>query len=140
MDEPLANLDINAQQTILTDLRAIAKSAYNPMGILLSSQQLFEVEKVADDVIFIRNGDSHYRNSEMRTAGKTFLLELESAAQRKDIENALQGHQLTIKYNGGIYMIESDMVSPEEILKLLFANDIPVTYFRDITHSTKRYF
>src|SRR5690606_22151851 len=46
LDEPLANLDINAQQTILNDLRFITKSAYNPMGILLSSQQLHEVEKV----------------------------------------------------------------------------------------------
>src|SRR4030095_7378138 len=31
LDEPLANLDINAQQTILTDLKYMAKSVYNPM-------------------------------------------------------------------------------------------------------------
>ena len=53
LDEPLANLDINAQQTILTDLIFMAKGAHNPMGIILSSQQLHEVEKVADTVIFI---------------------------------------------------------------------------------------
>ena len=44
LDEPLANLDIKAQQTILTDLIYMAKGAHNPMGIILSSQQLHEVE------------------------------------------------------------------------------------------------
>jgi ABC-2 type transport system ATP-binding protein len=57
LDEPLANLDINAQQTILTDLVFMARAAHNPMGIVLSSQQLHEVEKVADTVIFIKDGN-----------------------------------------------------------------------------------
>src|SRR5687767_1477940 len=56
LDEPLANLDINAQQSILTDLRFMAKSVHNPMGILLSSQQLHEVEKIADTVLLIKIG------------------------------------------------------------------------------------
>jgi ABC-2 type transport system ATP-binding protein len=45
IDEPLANLDILAQQTVLEDFRAIAKSPFRPIGIVLSSQQLYEVEK-----------------------------------------------------------------------------------------------
>jgi ABC-2 type transport system ATP-binding protein len=57
LDEPLANLDINAQQTILTDLKFIAKSVHHPMGVILSSQQLHEVEKIADTVLFIKDGN-----------------------------------------------------------------------------------
>ncbi|HEX8269491.1 MAG TPA: ABC transporter ATP-binding protein, partial [Flavobacterium sp.] len=56
IDEPLANLDILAQQTILEDFRAIAKSPFRPIGIVLSSQQLYEVEKTSDQVIFLKNG------------------------------------------------------------------------------------
>ncbi len=36
IDEPLANLDILAQQTILEDFKAIAKSPFRPLGIVLS--------------------------------------------------------------------------------------------------------
>ncbi|WP_155756307.1 ATP-binding cassette domain-containing protein, partial [Streptobacillus moniliformis] len=50
IDEPLANLDILAQQTVLEDFRAIAKSPFRPIGIVLSSQQLYEVEKTSDQV------------------------------------------------------------------------------------------
>ena len=46
IDEPLANLDILAQQTILDDFRNIAGSPYRPIAIVLSSQQLYEVEKL----------------------------------------------------------------------------------------------
>jgi len=56
IDEPLANLDIIAQQTVLEDFRAIAKSPFRPIGIVLSSQQLYEVEKTSDQVIFLKQG------------------------------------------------------------------------------------
>src|SRR5690606_10595788 len=44
LDEPLANLDVLAQQLILEDLKHLSHSLANPMGIILSSQQLYEVE------------------------------------------------------------------------------------------------
>ena len=56
LDEPLANLDINAQQTLLTDLQSLARSPWQPMALVLSSQQLYEVEKVADQVLFLEQG------------------------------------------------------------------------------------
>ncbi len=34
------------------------------MGIILSSQQLHEVEKVADSVIFIKQGNCIYKSSD----------------------------------------------------------------------------
>lgn len=45
LDEPLANLDMLAQQIILEDLRFLAQSHTLPLSIILSSQQLYEVEK-----------------------------------------------------------------------------------------------
>ena len=56
LDEPLGNLDVLAQQVILEDLKMIANSVNHPIALILSSQQLFEVEKISDKVIFLRNG------------------------------------------------------------------------------------
>ena len=60
LDEPLANLDINAQEWILQDFKSMANSIKNPVSVILSSQQLHEVEHVADNIIFLRNGRCDY--------------------------------------------------------------------------------
>lgn len=38
LDEPLANLDVLAQQVVLEDIKSIAKSATNPIAVVLSLQ------------------------------------------------------------------------------------------------------
>lgn len=142
LDEPLANLDINAQQTILTDLRYIAKSAYHPMGIILSSQQLHEVEKVADTVLFIKQGNClHQTNSETETqASNGFAVEIETQATRQDMENLFATGEVQIQFNGGYYTIVSHSFNATQIIERLITKQVQVSYFRDITNSTKRFF
>lgn len=141
LDEPLANLDINAQQTILTDLRFLAKSSQRPLGILLSSQQLHEVEKVADEVIFIRNGTAIYQNRTVTNEQvQRYVVELETTAPREAVTAILQDRNADIKFNGGFYTISSISSPAQEIVETLMRAGIPITYFRDITHSTKRFF
>lgn len=142
LDEPLANLDIKAQQTILTDLRFIAKSAYNPMGVILSSQQLHEVEKIADDVVFIKNGECIYQSNKADSPGvKGFAIEIETTVAKETIMEILKGAAADIQFNGGFYTITSgEAYPPGELVKRLLDNGIAITYFRDITFSTKRYF
>lgn len=53
IDEPLANLDILAQQTVLDDFKHIANSPFRPIAIVLSSQQLYEVE-TSSQVVFLK--------------------------------------------------------------------------------------
>jgi len=140
LDEPLANLDINAQQTILTDLRFMAKSAVQPMGILLSSQQLHEVEKVADTVLLIKQGKCTFRTGEDPENKAGYALEVETTASREQILSLLREEHVHVKFNGGFYTITSEHITVNEIIKTLLTNAIQVSYFRDITHSTKRYF
>jgi ABC-2 type transport system ATP-binding protein len=140
LDEPLANLDINAQQTILNDLKFMAKSAYHPMGIILSSQQLHEVEKVADTVLFIKQGNCLFRTGDADTAMTGFVLEIETTADREQLIAILADTAIQIQYNGGFYTITSDTDRPADIIGMLISSQIPITYFRDITYSTKRYF
>ncbi len=138
LDEPLANLDINAQQIMLTDLRYLAKSLHHPMGIVLSSQQLHEVEKIADTVLFIKNGNCLYRTGEPADI-ESFAIEIETKTEREAI-TAILGDRVQVQYNGGFYTLTSKEMNARQILALLIEADIAITYFRDITHSTKRYF
>jgi ABC-2 type transport system ATP-binding protein len=138
LDEPLANLDINAQQTILTDLRYMAKSVYQPMGVILSSQQLHEVEKIADTVLFIKQGVCLFRTGDTATPG--YVLELETTAARDELLQVLGDEQVSIQFNGGFYTITSLALDTHEIMRRLVHGGIRISYFRDITLSTKRYF
>jgi ABC-2 type transport system ATP-binding protein len=138
LDEPLANLDINAQQSILTDLRFMAKSVHNPMGILLSSQQLHEVEKIADTVLLIKKGSCLFRTGEQEKTATAFVIELETTINRQQLLSVL-AEEGEVQFNGGFYTITSATIPAQEILSKLVSAGIPISYFRDITHSTKRF-
>jgi ABC-2 type transport system ATP-binding protein len=94
IDEPLANLDILAQQTVLEDFKSIAKSPFNPIGIVLSSQQLYEVEKTSDQVIFLKNGvQKNLHNFEKSSNENTIVeekhlvIEFESSLTQSELGN-----------------------------------------------------
>jgi len=140
LDEPLANLDINAQQTILTDLIFMAKGAHNPMGIILSSQQLHEVEKVADTVILIKQGNCFYSSNDREEKITSNAVEFETTASRESIIELFGEGNVELQFNGGFYTIISSALSAQEIIGRMITAKIPVTYFRDITYSTKRFF
>jgi ABC-2 type transport system ATP-binding protein len=140
LDEPLANLDINAQQTILTDLIFMAKGAHNPMGIILSSQQLHEVEKVADSVIFIKQGNCIYKSNDTEGQITSNAVEFETKAERESIISLFGEGNVELQFNGGFYTIVSSTLSSQEIIGKMIDAKIAITYFRDITYSTKRFF
>ena len=140
LDEPLANLDINAQQTILTDLIFMAKGAHNPMGIILSSQQLHEVEKVADSVIFIKQGNCIYKSSDAEGKVTSNAVEFETKADRESIISLFAEGNIELQFNGGFYTIISAGLSSQQIIAKMLDAKITITYFRDITYSTKRLF
>jgi ABC-2 type transport system ATP-binding protein len=140
LDEPLANLDINAQQTLLTDLRFLTKSSYNPMGVILTSQQLHEVEKIADNVLLIRDGHCVYRTGDQIQQQLGFAFEFETGDSREAIQYALQGFNYHLAYNGGNYTITSPDAPVPDMLKALINSGIYIRYYRDITTSTKRLF
>lgn len=140
LDEPLANLDIHAQQTLLTDLRFLVKSAVNRMTVLLTSQQLHEVEKAADSVLLIRQGQCVYQSGINETALSGFALELETRASRDEVTAALSALQVQVHFNGGFFTVVSQEHSVQDMIRQLVNAGIPITYCRDISVSTKRLF
>lgn len=146
LDEPLANLDIMAQQTILQDLKFMSASLYAPFGMVLSSQHIYEVEKVSDSIIFLRNGAPQYQFS-THTANDepvdtSVIYEIETAWTREQLSSAF--HSLTIEkieYNGGVYTIYfSPQTQPDHIFEAIATAKMPIKYLRDITHSSRRFF
>lgn len=147
LDEPLANLDIISQQTILQDLKYLAQSSAHPMAIVLSSQQIYEVEKVSDKIVFLKQGSPVYqdlRKAEAGTEGakQVSLFEIETNATRDELHLALQALQVqALQFNGGVYIATfADGITSAAVLSVLSNAPFEVTYFRNISQSSRRFF
>jgi ABC-2 type transport system ATP-binding protein len=147
IDEPLANLDILAQQTVLEDFKAIAKSPFRPIGIVLSSQQLYEVEKTSDQVIFLKHGKQknlHEKTaSENETAVQDLLvIEFESDWSQSQLGAVfVQKNMISLQYNGGTFIATfPETMTVYNFMQLAIEHNIPLQYFRNISKSTRRFF
>ena len=143
LDEPLANLDVLAQQLILEDLKNLASSISNPVGIILSSQQLFEVEKVADRLIFLKEGKAVYVNqNDNHLAEQHSILELDVNCEKDLLQKTLSTVGLTsLTYNGGVFIAEfTEQQIMNKALQCLIDNQVEIRYVRDISASTRRLF
>jgi len=145
LDEPLANLDIISQQTILNDLRYLSQSTAYPMAVVLSSQQIYEVEKVSDKIIFLKQGSPIYQDFKkpnVEDQNPVTLFEIETTAPREVLQEALM--QLPIQqlqFNGGVYIATFDVtVTSAMVMNALSAAKFEVTYFRNISQSSRRFF
>ncbi len=144
LDEPLANLDIRAQQTILQDLRFIAQSAHNQMGIILSSQHIYEVEKVSDKILFLKQGKpfEEEQGTVFDSTASHLVVELELLnASKREVETHFNPLKPTeIIFNGGIYVLRFEETTMPQVLASLANSALHVVYIRDITRSASRYF
>ena len=145
IDEPLANLDILAQQTVLEDFRAIAKSPFRPLAIILSSQQLYEVEKTSDQVIFLKNGTQKNLHAtdtpDAIVEEKHLVIEFESEWSQSELTVAFGTALLSLKFNGGTYIGTFSVADTiYDFLAIVTAKRIPLNYFRNISNSTRRFF
>jgi ABC-2 type transport system ATP-binding protein len=142
LDEPLANLDVLAQQLILEDLKNLTQSISNPLGIILSSQQLFEVEKVSDKVLFLKNGSPTHLSDANSNEENTSYIELDIQSSREELTEAIKNLDIKkIDFNGGMYLIEIEGDNGFNVLlKALIEKNISIIYVRNISQSTKRLF
>lgn len=147
LDEPLANLDIISQQTILQDLKYLAQSTAHPMAIVLSSQQIYEVEKVSDKIVFLKQGSPVYqdikRNTETAVSEPQLsMFEIEVTGSKDELQKALESLQLqSLQYNGGVYIATFNAgVTPSAVLTALSNASFEVNYFRNISNSSRRFF
>ncbi len=148
IDEPLANLDIIAQQTVLEDFKSIAKSPFRPIGIILSSQQLYEVEKSSDQVIFLKNGiQKNLRDTTVDTEVENpmvekLIIEFESDWKQDVLADLFKPLGIeSLQFNGGTYIatFPGDKTI-HDYMQLVAIQKVPLLYFRNISNSTRRFF
>ncbi|MGZ5133766.1 MAG: ABC transporter ATP-binding protein [Flavitalea sp.] len=144
LDEPLANLDMLAQQIILEDLKFLTQSHSMPLSMILSSQQLYEVEKVSDQVIFLQRGEAKYQQTTKHREKdeRELIIEIETSASREELKESLDGSGLQkLSFNGGVYILYFDSgTQMGKVLAKIGEANLPVKYFRDISVSSRRFF
>jgi ABC-2 type transport system ATP-binding protein len=144
LDEPLANLDINAQQFFLQDLRYLADSVANPKTIIISSQHLYSIEGITDNIIFIANGNAIY-NGKVQDFGndrKDNSFEISCNQTKESLLEILDEiPRINIDKTGNYFIITTDKsVTPSIIISIFMKHNIEISYFRDISKSTRRLF
>ena len=142
LDEPLANLDVLAQQVILEDLKSIANSVNNPIALILSSQQLYEVEKVSDKVIFLKNGQ-YKDNSQLNNAeNANLIIEIDTPESREHLLEVFKDFTLEkLNFNGGVYVAYfSSETEFHQVIAALGQAKTDLVYIRNISSSTRRFF
>lgn len=143
LDEPLANLDINAQQLFLQDLKFFVRSSRFPLSIILSSQALHEVESISDNIIFIKQGKTIYNGNQQYFAQErtTNTFELSGHFTREQLNKIFNDFNIKIEDSGTTSVVTVDkQISSDIFLQTLLTNKITVTYFRDISTSTRKLF
>lgn len=138
LDEPLANLDLVSQQLILQDLRMLAQIPQLNIGIILSSQQLYEVEKIADDILFLSQGKPQHLQEQDH---EYFTVEIDTQVHIESLLHTLSAlAPECISVVGSNAMIEFKQGNMKQLLQLLSAHDITLNYLRDITKSSRKLF
>lgn len=144
LDEPLANLDLQAQELLLQDLRNLANSLRNPLSIILSSQQLHEVETIADQIIFLKNGRAVFNGplSDFEQLDKSQTFELNGKFNYQDLQKLLgDWKDLKIEQSASSFLIHcSNEHKKEELFLRLINAKLEIEYFRNISNSTKKLF
>lgn len=141
LDEPIANLDINAQQRFLSDLKRIVNERIPEAAILLSSQQLHEIETVADSMVFLKDGSTHFAGSRAELQGEgsaTFEVQTVTVDALKAL---CESRGWTLRKHGEYYRIDvSNALTPREFAQASLDAEVEYTYSRDISNSVKKLF
>ncbi|MEM8934101.1 MAG: ATP-binding cassette domain-containing protein [Acidobacteriota bacterium] len=144
LDEPLANLDFKAQQTLLQDVRHLASSVRHPMAVVISSQHLHEVEAVADRILFLHLGRVRFEGpreaiGEQRDDNVFELGVPLTLSALHDLLDDLPVHE--VSHSGISYIVRASLgTTAADLLGRLFAAGVAVDYFRDVSRSTKALF
>ncbi|MGH6710742.1 MAG: ATP-binding cassette domain-containing protein, partial [Bradyrhizobium sp.] len=141
LDEPLANLDVVSQQEFLDDLNIIANSRGSEAAILVTSQHLFEMEAIADQLILLREGQKSFQGDidALGDARQFNSFEIETEASEQYLRAALQ--ELNIKSVRRFtthYQLDFPLgVEQAAIMRALSELPVVTSYVRNISRSTR---
>lgn len=138
LDEPLAPLDINAQVSFLEDLRNIACEQHSRRTVVLSTQHIWEVEQIADRILYLEDGCIHDELLE-----STACIEIYGQFS-EDFISRLQriGQIYWTHFKRRSCLIESTTVGAQKLLRTIFDMALvpgtSIESVRDISRSRLR--
>lgn len=144
LDEPLSPLDVLTQQLFLEDLRHLSNAHHQPMAVILSSQNLHEVEGVADQLLFLNAGKAIF-NGSSDDLGKRFndhLFELQVSGSTDDLEQALEPltEPTVIAFGQSFHVVVPKSITGAQVIRAVLDANIQINHYRDISRSTRRLF
>lgn len=143
LDEPLANLDLLAQELLLQDLKDLANSWKQPVSMILSSQQLHEVETIADQIIFLKNGRAVFNGGleELKNQDDFHTVETNGSFSYDELAELLKAYEVRIeKTASGFTLLVPNQTNLKQILNSIVSSDFELNYYRNISNSTKKLF
>jgi ABC-2 type transport system ATP-binding protein len=145
LDEPLANLDMASQMIVLQDLKDLVKSQRFPLGIVITSQHIHEIEQIADSLVVLEQGEIVYEGQPQafKADGQNLIFEFASDLEWLKINEILRGGEVLSIQRQGKYIIaqyDKKTYSTAQFFSFLMENNAQLSYFRDITHSVKQLF
>jgi ABC-2 type transport system ATP-binding protein len=145
LDEPLASLDVLARQEFLRNLRAIAYSLEDPVPILVTSQHLYEIEAIADQMIVLEGGNCLFCGplDELEDQSSLRFYELNIRSSKRSVQRMLEGTQmkvLEVLSDGYIVSVPREVSVREAITLLTKKLGHQLIGVRDITCSSRRFF
>jgi ABC-type multidrug transport system ATPase subunit len=145
LDEPLAYLDVIARQEFLKNLKTIATSLEEPAPIIVTSQHLYEIEAVADQMIILDDGSCLHCGPLEDIANHVPLrmVEITLRASQKSVQSKLESKGLKVvepTMDGFILGFPKEMTAGRiyEIIHESFGDRMIA--FRDITNSARSLF
>jgi ABC-2 type transport system ATP-binding protein len=141
LDEPLAPLDVFAQELFLQDLQDLTKQIEQPLATLISSQHLYEIEAVSDRMILLNYGKQIFFGSghEVGYGRDTNHFQLECNLSPTQLSQLLAPHQATChRLLSGIYEITAPITFRAAVfLRVLQDKQVEIRYFRDTSRSLR---
>ena len=127
------------------DLRYLVNSIKNPKSIILSSQNIYDVENIADKIIFIKDGKALYngRIKEFEINREKNTFELGCNLSKEELTSLLEEIYIQIDMVGyNQFIIDtSRRVTFHDIFAIFKKHkNISLNYFRDISQSTRKLF
>lgn len=141
LDEPIANLDINAQNKFLSDLRNIVSEPDRNVSVILSSQQLHEIENVADSVLFLKAGKLVYAGEVDKIGEERTENEFEIQGDFDEVFLKQLFDDIKINKMAKTFHVKLPLnIGADVFLKTVIEQKKSITYFRDISSSTRKLF
>lgn len=145
LDEPFASLDVISRQELLINLRSIAYSLSSPTSIVLTTQNLYDLDAAADNIIILDNGRPVYvgtHTKDVRTADEK-IFEIVCMSTKPVIVKAMASLQMELISSGidcHIVKSYSKSSSTDDAISIYKALGDAVIGLRDITQSARKYF